>query len=433
MNELLLTVPLRVLHDKQKQIKASRAKRKVVRAGRRGGKTVLAADESVDSFLSGKRVLYAVPTSDQLTKWWYEVKHALAEPIAHGVYHTNETEHIVERAGTENRIRGKTAWNADTLRGDYADLLILDEYQLMNEDAWGVVGAPMLLDNNGDALFIFTPPSVRSKSVSKATDKRHANKLWKRANDDTTGRWKAFHFTSYDNPNLSREALGDISQDMTTLAIRQEINAEDIDDVPGALWKHEDIEAGRVNTFPELTRVGIGIDPHASSGKTGIIAAGIATIKNEVHAYILDDPTTGGSPSHWASAVVAAYSKHVADIAVGEVNNGGDMIENTIRNVEGGKAINYKEVRATRGKYTRAEPISALYGSVSEDKPSRVHHVGYFPELEEQMCSYVPGDESPNNMDALVWILTELMGLGIVDWDTTDGLGKVEGYKSPWE
>jgi len=130
---------------------------------------------------------------------------------------------------------------------------------------------------------------------------------------------------------------------------------------------------------------------------------------------------------------VAAYNKQNADIAVGEVNNGGDMIENTIRNVEGGKAINYKEVRATRGKYTRAEPISALYGSVQEGKPSRVHHVGYFPELEEQMCSYVPGDESPNNMDALVWILTELMGLGIVDWDTTDGLSHVEGYKSQWE
>ena len=431
MTALDLTVELRTLHAKQWEIKSSHAKRKIVRAGRRGGKTVLASDESVDDFLSGKRVLYASPTADQLTKWWFEVKRALSEPILHGVYRTNETEHIIERRDTENRIRGKTAWNADTLRGDYADKLILDEYQLMSEDAWGIVGAPILLDNDGDALFIFTPPSLRSRSTSKATDKRHANKLWKRAYEDTTGRWAAFHFTSYDNPHLSREALGEISQDMTPIAIRQEIGAEDIEEVPGALWKHEDIEASRVTTVPDLTRVGVGIDPHASSGRTGIIAAGIASIKGETHAYILEDPTTGGSPTHWATAVVATYNKHVADIAVGEVNNGGDMIENTIRNVKGGTLLHYKEVRATRGKYTRAEPISALYGSVAEGKPSRVHHVGYFPELEEQMCSYVPGDESPNNMDALVWILTELMGLGIVDWD---GLGgeHVEEYQNPW-
>lgn len=423
MTTLALTVELRTLHEKQQEIKRSPAKRKVVRAGRRGGKTVLASDDTVDAFLSGKRVLYAAPTADQITKWWFEVKRALAEPIRHNLYRTNETEHMIERPGTENRIRGKTAWNADTLRGDYADLLILDEYQLMSEDAWGAVGAPMLLDNNGDALFIFTPPSLRSRSTSKATDKRHANKLWRRANEDTTGRWAAFHFTSYDNPHLSGEALSGIKGDMTAIAIRQEIDAEDIEEVPGALWKAENIEAGRVTTVPDLFRVGVGIDPHASTGRTGIIAAGIANIQGETHAYILDDATTGGSPTHWATSVVAAYHKQKADIAVGEVNNGGDMIENTIRNVEGGKALHYKEVRATRGKYTRAEPISALYGSAAEDTPSRIHHVGYFPELEEQMCSYVPGDESPNNMDALVWVLTELM---------LDGGGEVTTEPNPF-
>ncbi len=397
-------------HAKQAAFIDSPAKRKVIRAGRRGGKTVGMGVLAVQEYLKGRRVLYGAPTTDQVDRFWKEVTGALAEPIEAGIFKKNETDHTIERAGTEQRIRAKTCWNADTLRGDYADLLILDEYQLMNEDSWGVVGAPMLLDNDGDAVFVFTPPSVRSRSTSKATDKRHANKLWHRANEDKSGRWQAFHFTSHDNPYISKNALAEISNDMTTLAIRQEINAEDIDEVPGALWKHEMIEQGRVTQFPALIRVGVGIDPHATTGETGIIVAGIAHHDDgDLHGYILADQTTGGKPDHWASAIVAAYNTHICDIAVGEINNGGDMIENTIRNIKGGEELNYKTVRATRGKYTRAEPISALYGDPDTGKPSRVHHVGYFPVLEDQMCSYVPGDDSPNNMDAAVWILTELM------------------------
>lgn len=396
-------------HPRQAAFIESPAKRKIIRAGRRGGKTVGMAIISVQEFLKGRRVLYAAPTTEQIDRYWKEITTALQEPIDSGVFKKNETDHTIEVEGTEQRIRAKTAWNSDTLRGDYADVLILDEYQLMNEDAWGVVGAPMLLDNDGDAVFVFTPPSLRSRSVSKATDKRHANKLWKRADQDTTGRWAAFHFTSHDNPHISKTALSEISGDMTALAIRQEINAEDIDEVPGALWKHDMIEHGRVTTVPDLIRVGVGIDPHATTGETGIIVAGTAYVEGVLHGYLLEDATTGGKPDHWGGAVVASYNKYECDIAVGEINNGGDMIENTIRNIEGGRKINYETVRATRGKYTRAEPISVLYGDPETGKPCRVHHVGYFPELEDQQCSYVPGDDSPNNMDAAVWILTELM------------------------
>ena len=89
------------------------------------------------------------------------------------------TEHTVEKLGTMQRIRAKTAWNADTLRGDFADLLILDEWQLMNESAWEDVGAPMLLDNNGDAIFIYAPPSLKFRSVTKARDPLYAAKMFK--------------------------------------------------------------------------------------------------------------------------------------------------------------------------------------------------------------------------------------------------------------
>jgi hypothetical protein len=407
-------------------------KRKVIKAGRRGGKTVGMSILAVEQFLAGKRVLYATPTAEQIDRFWKQCNRALQEPIDAKVFYKNETEHIIELLGTEQRIKAKTAWNADTLRGDYADVLILDEFQLMNEDTWGTVGAPMMFDNNGDAVFCFTVPSVRAKTISKASDKKHANKMWKRAYEDKTGRWRAYHFTSMDNPYISQEAVQEIinSTDMTRLAIRQEIYAEDVDEVAGALWKQANIDQGRTTLYPDLFRIGVGVDPHASSGQTGLIVAGIAYMGGEIHAFVLEDGTRGGLPNQWAGKAIELYDKYQADIMVGEVNHGGDMIWNTISNVDGGQFVNFKAVRASRGKYVRAEPISALYGDTLDDIASKVHHVGVYSELEEQMCSYVPGDPSPNNMDALVWILTELM-LG--DVESGDfGMGKVEEYENKW-
>jgi hypothetical protein len=216
-----------VKHPIQGAIKASRAKRRVIKAGRRGGKTVILAILAVEAFLKGRRVLYATPTADQLDAFWYEVTATLKEPIEAKDLYKNEVEHLIEHPGTKNRIRGKTAWNADTMRGDFADLLLLDEYQLMNEDAWEVVGAPMLLDTNGDAVFSFTPPSLYNIGVSKAKDPRHASKLFKKAELDKTGLWETFHFTSLDNPFISKEGLSIITSDMSLDAYRREILAED--------------------------------------------------------------------------------------------------------------------------------------------------------------------------------------------------------------
>lgn len=192
-----LTVHLKKPHSEQQAFITSKAKRKVIRGGRRGGKTSGVAILAVESFLKGVRVLYATPTQEQVDRFWQEVKNALEEPIEAGLYLKNETKHIIELPRTEQRIRAKTAWNADSLRGDYADLLILDEFQDMDEDAWTLVGAPMLLDNNGDAVFIYT----------KKRGKNHTDNLFKKAKEDTTGRWATFVFSSHDNPHLSPEAL----------------------------------------------------------------------------------------------------------------------------------------------------------------------------------------------------------------------------------
>lgn len=388
-------------HKVQAEFINSPAKRRAVRAGRRGGKTVGVAIMAVQRFLAGRRVLYAAPTDDQIDRFWSTVKRCLEEPIDAGVYGKNETKHIIELPGTEQRIRAKTAWNADSLRGDYADELILDEYQLMNEDAWETVGAPMMLDTNGNATFVYTPPSLRTAGVSKARDPRHASKLFERARKDTSGRWGAFHFSSHDNPHLSKIALDEITGDMTNLAYRQEILAEDIDEVPGALWTRATLERCRVDKAPELKRIVIAVDPKASAeadSEAGIIAAGLGI---DGHGYLLGDYSMNGSPEQWAQKVATAYELHHADRVIAEKNNGGDMVMSVLKaaNVK----LSVKLVTASRGKATRAEPVAAMY------EQFRVHHIGSLPWLEDQYCTWLPGDKSPDRLDAAVWAITDLM------------------------
>jgi hypothetical protein len=190
---------LRVPHAEQQRFIASPAKRKVIRAGRRGGKTCGVALIALHAFLAGRRVLYAVPTQEQVERFWFEVKRALEPALDTGQVTKNETRHLVEIPHTETRIRAKTAWDPDSLRGDFCDLLLIDEFQLVREDTLQVVGFPMLADNNGDACMILTPPSFRTRALSQARDPFHAMKLWRAAAADTSGRWAAFHFTSHDN------------------------------------------------------------------------------------------------------------------------------------------------------------------------------------------------------------------------------------------
>lgn len=408
-------VVLKKPHARQEAFLSSKAKRKVIRAGRRAGKTTGVAILAVEAFLQGRRVLYAAPTTEQISQFWKEVKTALAGPIDAGIFFKNETEHVIERIGTGQSIKAKTAWNADTLRGDYADLLILDEWQLMDETAWEDVGAPMLLDNNGDAVFVYTPPSLRSQALSRARDPRHAAKMYKQAlreQEEAAAkgrqpRWEAFHFTSQDNPHISQEALLEISRDMTSLSYRQEIMAEDLEGVPGALWSIVQFDAGRVHEFPPLIRVAVGVDPPGGSEECGIIVAGVGRCSckgtAETHGFVLQDRSLKSPPDRWAKEAVAAYKLFRADRIFGEKNFGGDMVEATLRTVD--PSISYQSVSASRGKAVRAEPIAALY------EQGKVHHVGRLDALENEMISWQPGSSwwSPNRIDALVWVLTELM------------------------
>jgi phage terminase large subunit-like protein len=197
-----------------------------------------------------------------------------------------------------------------------------------------------------------------------------------------------------------------------TRIARQEIYGEVLDDVPGALWTREMLDTGRVKEAPELVRVVVAIDPAVTSGEdsdeTGIVVAGRA---RNGHLYVLRDATCKLTPSGWARRAVAAFDEFQADRIVAEVNQGGDLVEQTIRTVR--QSIPFAKVHATRGKRVRAEPVGALY------EQGKVHHVGGFAELEDQMCQFAPDNfiGSPDRVDALVWGLSELSGGSVVSME----------------
>ena len=213
--------------------------------------------------------------------------------------------------------------------------------------------------------------------------------------------------TTYSNrANLAESFFTQIvSQYEGTQLGRQELNAELLEDVQGALWTRNLIEEGRRDraALPALRRIVVAIDPaisvSESSDETGIIIAGLGV---DGHGYVLEDASGKFSPIQWAQRAVSLYRNHGADRIVAEANQGGAMVETTIRTVE--NSVSFKAVHASRGKIIRAEPIAALA------EQHRIHLVGSFPELEEELCSFAAGSaDSPDRLDAMVWAFTELM------------------------
>ena len=188
---------------------------------------------------------------------------------------------------------------------------------------------------------------------------------------------------------------------------RQELDGELIADQDGALWQRDWIEKQRVRDAPALTRIVVAVDPPVglAGDECGIVAAGLG---EDGHAYVLGDCSAGGlTPAGWAARVMDAFATFEADAVIAEANQGGEMVRAVLSQADGNAPV--KLVRATRGKITRAAPYAAMY------EAGRVHHVGCFPELEDQMCHYDAqsswgkSGNSPDRMDALVWALAELM------------------------
>ncbi len=212
------------------------------------------------------------------------------------------------------------------------------------------------------------------------------------------------------NPDDNRDNLSqdyfDTLESMSESKQRRFRRGEYSDDTEGALWRRSWIVENRwTGEVPDLKSVVIGVDPavtgNTSSDSTGISAAGYALINGEKHYFVIGDYTYRGSVTGWGKEAVRAYNLHDADRVIGEVNNGGDLVEVNIRNYD--RDISYRSVRASRGKAIRAEPIADLY------ERGLVHHVAEYAELEDQMCTWTPDcPDSPDNMDALVWAITWL-------------------------
>lgn len=213
--------------------------------------------------------------------------------------------------------------------------------------------------------------------------------------------------STFDNAaNLAASFLDDLSGSYAgTVLGRQEVMGEIVEDREGALWSRDGLEACRVESVPDLRRIVVGVDPPAGPGGCGIVVAGLDA--DGVGHVVADASIRDCAPETWARAVAAAFERYGADRIIVEINNGGEMVAATLRAANLNLPV--KTVRASRGKSARAEPVSALYAA------RRVHHVGAFPELEDEMCGlllgggYVGPGSSPDRADALVWALTELM------------------------
>ncbi len=291
-----------------------------------------------------------------------------------------------------------SAEEPDALRGPQHDLAWADELAAWQYDVptWDNLEFGLRLGARPRALVTTTPrptPLVRRLIVAEGT--------------------KTVRGSTYDNrANLPAAFLARIREKYEGTRLgRQELYAEVLDDNPNALWKRERIDELRVRTHPPLKRIIVGVDPavsaNANSCETGIVVAGLG---NDNHGYVLADCSLSDTPAKWGAAVVTAYALHQANLVVGEVNNGGDLVEANVQTAARDakpKAVvlPFKSVRASRGKQTRAEPIAALY------EQGRIHHVGAFPKLEDELCDWDPAGNSPSpdRLDALVWALTELM------------------------
>lgn len=279
----------------------------------------------------------------------------------------------------------------DRLRGPNHDLAWADELAAWRyPEAWDMLMFGLRIGGNPRAVVTTTPKPIP---------------LIRRLLAIEDGTVVLTRGSTFDNKaNLAASFLTEItSRYEGTRLGRQELYAEILDDVDGALWDRGTLEEHRVSMTPELERVVVAIDPAAGSkaenAETGIVVAGLGA---DGHGYVLDDRSIRGTPNDWGTSAIAAYHANKADRIVAEANQGGDMVLHTLRTVDANAPV--KMVHASRGKRTRAEPVAALY------EQGRIHHLGFHGLLEDQLCSWVPDhSDSPDRLDALVWAITELM------------------------
>ena len=291
-----------------------------------------------------------------------------------------------------------SAHEPEALRGPQFDAAWADELAKWKkaEETWDMLQFALRLGEHPQQVVTTTPRNV---GVLK-TILRNASTVVTHAPTDANRAYLAESFLAEVEARYAGTRLG-----------RQELEGVLLDDVEGALWATAAIEAGRVDAAPKLDRIVVAVDPSvtggAASDECGIIVAGVVCEgpPQDWRAYVLEDASVRGGPLDWARAAIAAMARHGAERLVAEVNQGGDLVESVIRQVD--PLVPFRSLRAGRGKGLRAEPVAALY------EQGRVRHLRGLGALEDQMCRMTvrgfEGRGSPDRLDALVWAIHELM------------------------
>jgi predicted phage terminase large subunit-like protein len=377
----------------QKKIIDSPARYTVTEASTKAGKTISHLAwlfEEAHKGQAGYEYWWVAPIFGQAEIAFKRLCRKVAES---GVYIINLSKlTITTPLGTI--IAFKSADNPNTLYGENVYAFVFDEYSRAKEEAWFALRSTITFTKG------------KGKFIGNVVARNWAYDLARKAESGTDPDFEYFKITAYEAVDAGILDISEIEQAKRDLPSRifKMLYLADFSEVEGALWDYDLIDSARVTQAPDMVRIVIAIDPAVTSNKdsdeTGIIVAGKGS---DGSIYILEDLSGIYTPQEWAGKVLFAYEKHKADRIIAEVNNGGDMVETILRNYE--KNISYDSVHATKGKFTRAEPVQALY------EQKRVHHVGKLDKLEEQMTSWSPMTEkSPDRVDAMVWAVTYLMG-----------------------
>ena len=293
-----------------------------------------------------------------------------------------------------------SAEEPDRLRGPQHDRFWADELAAWQqlEEAWDMIEFGLRIGVNPQVIATSTPRGLAflRKLEAEPTTVTTRGSTWENAGNLAAPFLEAIR-KKYEGTRLGR----------------QEIDAEILDDNPGALWKRALIDAARVDHCPQLSRIVIPWDPATTSDATsdehGILAVGAGMCscqgKPDLHGFVLEDCSAILSPNESCERVASVYERRRANTVIGETNQGGDFIESLLHSTPRGKGLAYHGVHAKDGKRLRAEPVASLY------EQGKIHHVGGFPKLEDEMCTWDPLNqvESPNRVDALVHGLTDLL------------------------
>lgn len=364
----------------------------VILAGRGWGKTRTGAEDAAWAGMAnpGWRIAVVAPTAADARDTCIEGDSGLLNVLPREAVQTwnrslgelilvNGTRYKTFSADEPERLRGPQHHRA------WADELAAWRYP----EAWDQLMFGLRLGEHPQAVVTTTPKPTPLVKALVAAKTSHV----------TRG-------STFDNAaNLAASALAMLKQKYEGTRLgRQELDAEILGDLPGSLWSLATLDAYRLRESPTMGRIVVAVDPAVTATETsdehGIIVAGLS----DQRGIVLEDASLSGSPAEWARRAVSLYRSWGADAIVIEVNQGGDMVAHTIRTID--PNVKIKEVRASRGKHVRAEPIAALY------EQGRVAHVGAFPELENQMTQMTTegyqGEGSPDRVDALVWAMTDL-------------------------